>query len=668
MFRLPLLAGAALFAVTASVPVFAQIRSAPPLPGAAERAAPKRVESLRTAASAPAHEVALAAPTATDLASLRTMRGGKSGKAASAQGKRVPLKIGIVRDIDPRTRAIDTVALPWQSLPDGSKAARIVVGSAGAAAVRIGLALRSASPGVSVRFAGAAHPEDVFGPFQQADLGTGELYWSPVLEGESGTMEISVPAGVAPASIDLALVKVGHLLVAGAGLRDTALKFTVTDGIGTSGACEIDVACEAPTAALTAAASSVTLIVTTDARFVYQCTATLLNDSIDSRAPNLFTANHCLASDPDVTPRSTPAQLATSINSYWFFDAATCGSRATPEYTLVAGGAALLARSDDFDWALVRMNAAPPASAAFSAWRAEALGDGATITAIHHPSGDLKKISHGTLRGYSTYEDGSSFATVRFNSGVTEPGSSGSPLLTLSGQGFYEVRGGLFGGESACETPAGTDDYSRLEVALPKIAQHLTPNAANPAGIRPVVEYFHAGLNDYFVTADPTEINCLDTGCLVGWERTGLRFLAYGNPALAPADALPVCRFYVLPAFGDSHFYSADPAECARTAVEQKDAWVQESSAVFYIRLPDQATGACPADTEPVYRFVNVATPLHHRYTAEVDVRNCLAEGMDAPIAITDLNCTVSGPGIWLQEGYAAPPDAPVMCAPKSGN
>jgi hypothetical protein len=666
MFRLPLLAAAALLAVAASAPALAQIRSAPPLPGAAERAAPKRVELLRTDDGAPAHAIALAAPTVADLESLKSTRGGKGAKAPTAQGKRVPLKIGIVRDIDRRTSAIDTVALPWQSLADGSKAARIVVRSASAAAVRMGLALRNASAGVSVRFVGSAHPEDVFGPFPATDLAATELYWSPVLEGETGTMEIVVPAGVAPESIELSLVKVGHMVVAGAALRDTALKWTVTGGIGGSGACEIDVACEAPTAAVTAAASSIALTVTTDARFVYQCTATLVNDSIGSRTPNLFTANHCLASDRDASPRSTPAQLAASMNSYWFFDAPTCGNRATPAYTLVAGGAALLGRSDDYDWALLRMKAPPPASAGFSAWRAETLSSGAAITAIHHPSGDLKKISHGALSGYTPYDDGSSFATVRFTSGVTEPGSSGSPLLTLSGQGFYEVRGGLYGGDSSCSNPAGADDYSRLDIALPKIAQYLTPNAANPAGISPVVEYYHAGLNDYFVTADPGEINCLDTGCLLGWERTGLRFLAYTNPALAPADAMPVCRFYVLPAFGDSHFYSADPAECAQTAADNKGSWLQESSAVFYIRLPNKATGACPANTEPVYRFVNVATPLHHRYTAEVDVRNCLAEGMDSPSLITDLNCTVTGSNVWLQEGYGTPLDAPVMCAPRS--
>jgi len=649
----------------AAFPAIAQIVAVPPLAGSIDKAPPKRLESLLTAPGTPAHAIALPAPSSAELAPLGPSRLAAARKSASASGKRVPLKIGLVRDIDRRTQALDSVALPWQRLADGSRAARVDVRSAGAAAVRIGVMLSAPGAGVTLRFAGSAHPEDVFGPFAASAFG-GDNSWSPILEGDTGTMEIVVPAGVSPAAFDIAIIRVGHLLVAGNALR-APTKFDPANGIGVSGACEVDLACEPPSAALSAAASSVAMIVTTDSRFVYQCTATLVNDAAASRTPYLFTANHCLASDPEAAPRFTPAQLAASINSYWFFDAATCGSKTSPVYTLVGGGASLLARSDDLDWALVRMNAAPPSGAGFSAWRAEALAGDTPVTTIHHPNGDLKKVSRGTLSRYTTYEDGSSFATIRFTSGVTEPGSSGSPLLTLSGQGFFEVRGGLYGGDSACDNQSGVDDYSRLDLALPKINEYLT-GSASPTGVRTVVEYYHSGLNDYFVTADPFEINCLDTGCHEGWERTGLRFLAYTNPALAPAGAQPVCRFYVLPAFGDSHFYSADPTECARTAADFKDAWVQESSAVFYIQLPDAATGACPANTQPVYRFVNAATPLHHRYTPEVDVRNCLAFGMNSETQVTDLNCTVAAAGEWIQEGYGAPPDAPVMCSPVSGN
>ena len=130
---------------------------------------------------------------------------------------------------------------------------------------------------------------------------------------------------------------------------------------------------------------------------------------------------------------------------------------------------------------------------------------------------------------------------------------------------------------------------------------------------------------------------------------------------------MPVCRFYVTPYYGNSHFYSADPNECAQTAAKFGDAWIEESPKLFYIQNPDTSNGACPANTRPVYRFLNKANQLHHRYTAEVDVRNCLiygSEPSDPDIAV-DLNCTAHA-GDWIQEGYGTPPDAPVMCAPNN--
>jgi hypothetical protein len=75
--------------------------------------------------------------------------------------------------------------------------------------------------------------------------------------------------------------------------------------------------------------------------------------------------------------------------------------------------------------------------------------------------------------------------------------------------------------------------------------------------------------------------------------------------------------------------------------------WVQESSAVFYSILPNTSNGSCPADTHPVYRFVNNANGLHHRYTAEVVVRN-------------DIIRTKA----WTQEGYGQPPVQAALCAP----
>jgi hypothetical protein len=177
---------------------------------------------------------------------------------------------------------------------------------------------------------------------------------------------------------------------------------------------------------------------------------------------------------------------------------------------------------------------------------------------------------------------------------------------------------------------------------LPLVRQYLTP-AAQVAGLVVVVEFYNANLDHYFMSADPNEIAGLDSGVFVGWQRTGFRFLAYasGGPGRSP-----VCRFYRKPEFGDSHFYSADPAECARVAQQFAAQWVYESPSVFYIELPNTTNGACAAGTRPIYRYYNMFE-VNHRFTAEVTVASALK----------------STPG-WIPEGYGQGPLYPVMCSP----
>jgi hypothetical protein len=172
--------------------------------------------------------------------------------------------------------------------------------------------------------------------------------------------------------------------------------------------------------------------------------------------------------------------------------------------------------------------------------------------------------------------------------------------------------------------------------------QYLTPDAANPKDVVAAVEFYNRTLDHYFLSTNPVEIDKLDTGATVGWVRTGLRFLVY---AKQEAGTSPVCRFYRAPAFGDSHFYSASPDECAATAAAHPVDWIYESPAVFYVQVPDTTTGACPAGTKPVYRYFNAVT-TNHRYVAELVVRNDTAASK-----------------AWTPEGYGPGPYYPVMCA-----
>ncbi len=235
------------------------------------------------------------------------------------------------------------------------------------------------------------------------------------------------------------------------------------------------------------------------------------------------------------------------------------------------------------------------------------------------------------------------FTEVVWKQGVTEGGSSGSALVTLA-VGRRLLRGPRRPlRRPVAVQPSHLPDYfSELGAALPAIRQYLAPDAANPTNQVAATEFYNATLDHYFLSTNPAEIAKLDSGATVGWVRTGLRFVVHSQPA---TGTTPVCRFYRAPAFGDSHFYSASPAECAATAVAHPVDWIYESPSVFHVMLPNTTTGACAAGTKPVYRFFNAAT-TNHRYTAEIVTRNTLA----------------SSPG-WTAEGYGPGPYFPVMCA-----
>ncbi len=136
-----------------------------------------------------------------------------------------------------------------------------------------------------------------------------------------------------------------------------------------------------------------------------------------------------------------------------------------------------------------------------------------------------------------------------------------------------------------------------------------------PAAV-PVVEYYHAALNHYFMTASASDIAALDAGVFAGWQRTGYTFNAY--LAATPGFG-PVCRFYIPPGWGDSHFYSALQSDC-QIIPSTWPYFELESSNVFYIGVPD-INGACPANTVPVYRVWNQLPATNHRYTTSLAVR-----------------------------------------------
>ncbi|MEO8137236.1 MAG: S8 family serine peptidase [Betaproteobacteria bacterium] len=155
-----------------------------------------------------------------------------------------------------------------------------------------------------------------------------------------------------------------------------------------------------------------------------------------------------------------------------------------------------------------------------------------------------------------------------------------------------------------------------------------------------VVEFYNASLDHYFITWVPAEIAILDAGTgIQGWTRTGKSFSTYTS---ARAGTSPVCRFYIPPLLGNSHYYGRGTQECNDTAVKNPT-FVNEDPAFMQMFLP--AAGICPAGTVNVYRAFSHRPDANHRYMIDKAVRDqMMAKG-------------------WVAGGDG--PDLVVMCAPQ---
>lgn len=172
---------------------------------------------------------------------------------------------------------------------------------------------------------------------------------------------------------------------------------------------------------------------------------------------------------------------------------------------------------------------------------------------------------------------------------------------------------------------------------------HVAAAAVPPESQADAVEFYNAAADHYFLSANPAEIDDLDKGVHPGWTRTGFRIPVVKAGVAYPASS-PVCRFFSEKL--NSHFYSAKPAECDDVKAKFPDTWLFESGEVFRAFLVDPQTGACPADSAPVYRLYDNRPDANHRYTDRIDVFDLMkSKG-------------------WIPEGDGNPARPVAFCAP----
>jgi len=194
--------------------------------------------------------------------------------------------------------------------------------------------------------------------------------------------------------------------------------------------------------------------------------------------------------------------------------------------------------------------------------------------------------------------------------------------------------------------PLPTDGTNAFYVATGQPAPNLATNfQGQSASVQPgastamAIEFYNQSLDHYFVSHIAKEISDLDTGVHVGWTRTGQSFRVF---TAAQATTSPVCRFYIPPDKGDSHFYGRGVQECTETA-QKNPTFINEDPQFFFVILPN--AGVCPAGTIPVYRVFDNRVDANHRYMIDRNIRDLMVSQQH-----------------WIAEGDG--PDLVVMCVP----
>ncbi len=538
----------------------------------------------------------------------------KSGPAAQA-APGTPVMIGTARHLAATTDVQSMHGLLRFRTGTGGDgpAAAVSFTSPGAAGLRLGLLVRELPANARVRgyvqggetafeFSG----REVLAAIQRnRDAGdvsdAGRTWWTPAIDSEEATLEIALPLGASADSLKVAVPQLSHVFVKAQEL-DTLM-------IGQSGSCEVDVSCYPEADQQSRATAKMTFV---QGGYSYACSGTLLNDSQNSATPYFLTANHCISTQT----------AASSLITYWSYRSTSCNARAvSPDVQQLASGATLLYGSSDTDTSFLRLNSPPPQSAVFAGWSASPPQFGQPMTGVHHPLGDLQKISMGNLTGFmnctvnlgTTYSCSAATAasgkylSAQWSLGTVESGSSGSGLFASIGGNRYLV-GQLKGGSASCYAPSANNGYGRFDVAYQAaLSRWLSP--AQPAGgpqqaqalpaTTPRIaihRFFNIWTGAHFFTPSPLERDYV-LATYPQFQYEGVGFYAYSSQV---RGAQPVYRMYNRPT--GLHMFTMSTVE--RDIVLKDPQWNDEGTAWY-------AQSGSGGSANPVYRFNNATTAGH---------------------------------------------------------
>lgn len=210
------------------------------------------------------------------------------------------------------------------------------------------------------------------------------------------------------------------------------------------------------------------------------CTGSLINNLEQDCTPYFLTAMHCGegASTSDLN----------QWKFYFNYEAPNCtnpSSAGTLDDDIITGCFKIAASEDvngnqisESDFYLVKLgnstnqattiNTLKSFNAYWNGWDANNTASPEGVS-IHHPAGDIKKISHYDSNLSSTTYSGVNpnthwlvnWVATTNGHGVTEGGSSGSPIFNYN-SGNSRIVGTLSGGSSFCSSPNSPDLYGKM--------------------------------------------------------------------------------------------------------------------------------------------------------------------------------------------------------------
>jgi hypothetical protein len=270
-----------------------------------------------------------------------------------------------------------------------------------------------------------------------------------------------------------------------------------------SGSCEVNINCEEGNNWQTMK-KSVVKFTYNEKKSTYLCTGTLITNTALNSTPYLLTAEHCVHDQ----------EVANSTVFYFNYEAENCtGIYGNENQTM--SGATLIATGNVLDFSLLLLSSVPPESYTpyYAGWDV-----GYEIPAktycIHHPAGDLKKISidedspvTGDFDGY-TYN--SHWQILNWETGTTEGGSSGSPLFNSE----QRIVGTLTGGEANCSNSVN-DYFQKISfswnndtTSAKQLKHWLDPNNTNLESLYSYNPFYGLGLDSpKNFTATVSEVN-----------------------------------------------------------------------------------------------------------------------------------------------------------------